>query len=85
MRNRFSNKHGDKIAQFMFKSIKTPAVLELDRLENTDRGNKGFGSTGVKTSSDSVNAVTKSSSMLESVAKLNTYQDDAVQDPIKIR
>ena len=38
---------GDKIAQLIFEKIKTPAIVETDSLEETGRGNKGFGSTGI--------------------------------------
>ena len=54
---------GDKLAQLVFERIETPAVLEFNSLNDTDRGNKGFGSTGVKTTSESVNSVTKNNSM----------------------
>ena len=39
---------GDKIAQLIFEKIKTPEVVEVDSLEETGRGEKGFGSTGIK-------------------------------------
>ena len=38
---------GDRIAQFILEKIKTPLVKELDSLDETDRGGKGFGSTGL--------------------------------------
>ena len=37
---------GDRIAQLVIEKIKTPQVKELVSLEDTDRGTKGFGSTG---------------------------------------
>ena len=37
---------GDRIAQLVIEKIKTPPVKELASLEDTDRGTKGFGSTG---------------------------------------
>ena len=39
---------GDKIAQLIFEKIKTAEVVEVDSLEETGRGEKGFGSTGIK-------------------------------------
>ena len=39
---------GDKIAQLIFEKIKTPEVVEVDGLEETGRGEKGFGSTRIK-------------------------------------
>ena len=37
---------GDRIAQLVIEKIKTPQVKELVSLDGTDRGTKGFGSTG---------------------------------------
>ena len=52
---------GDKVAQMIFEKIKTPVIKEVEILEDTDRGNKVFGSTGVKTTSksESVQTATK--------------------------
>ena len=36
---------GDKIAQLIFEKVKTPEILEAGSLEETGRGEKGFGST----------------------------------------
>ena len=36
----------DRIAQLIIKKIELPDVEEVDSLESTNRGNKGFGSTG---------------------------------------
>ena len=44
---------GDKVDQLIFEKIKTPVLKEVDNLGDTDRGNKGFGSTRVKTTSES--------------------------------
>ena len=38
---------GDKISQLIFENKKTPAIIEADSLEETGRGNKGFGSIGI--------------------------------------
>lgn len=37
---------GDRIAQLILECIKTPEVQELPNLDDTDRGDGGFGSTG---------------------------------------
>jgi dUTP pyrophosphatase len=37
---------GQKIAQLVIKKISTPELELVDRLEDTDRGVNGFGSTG---------------------------------------
>lgn len=37
---------GDKISQLVIMPIETPALMFVDELEKTDRGNNGFGSTG---------------------------------------
>ena len=39
-------KKGDKIAQLLIIKCELPTLREVDRLEETDRGNNGFGSTG---------------------------------------
>lgn len=38
---------GQKIAQLVIKRIATPELELVDRLEDTDRGTGGFGSTGM--------------------------------------
>ena len=40
---------GDKIAQMVICPVLRPWILEVDELEVTARGDKGFGSTGVHT------------------------------------
>ncbi|KAI3644834.1 hypothetical protein MP228_010998 [Amoeboaphelidium protococcarum] len=42
----FQVKEGDRIAQLILERIVTPDVVEVEDLENTDRGVNGFGSTG---------------------------------------
>lgn len=39
-------KRGDKISQLVVMKIEIPEIELVDRLEETDRGNNGFGSTG---------------------------------------
>mmetsp|Transcript_419 Transcript_419/g.1251 ORF Transcript_419/g.1251 Transcript_419/m.1251 type:complete len:141 (-) Transcript_419:530-952(-) len=41
-----SVKSGDRIAQLIIEKISTPEVVEVQNLENTLRGQEGFGSTG---------------------------------------
>lgn len=38
---------GDRIAQLIVEQILLPTVVEVDELDDTDRGTKGFGSSGV--------------------------------------
>lgn len=40
-------KVGDRIAQLIIEMIKTPKVIVVDTLPETERGDKGFGSTGI--------------------------------------
>ena len=66
---------GDKIAQLIFEKIKTPAIVQADSLEETGRGNKGFGCTGInsedqKNISQSPNQKSKS----DQVSKSKTDQ-----------
>ncbi|RKP35088.1 mitochondrial deoxyuridine 5'-triphosphate nucleotidohydrolase, partial [Dimargaris cristalligena] len=42
----FAIKIGDRIAQLVLERIVTPAVAEVADLDDTDRGEGGFGSTG---------------------------------------
>lgn len=43
----FEIKIGDRIAQMVIVPVLRPEILEVDELENTDRGASGFGSTGI--------------------------------------
>ena len=38
--------HGERIAQMVITPVFTPCYVESAELDNTDRGNAGFGSTG---------------------------------------
>nr|AWN09326.1 dUTPase [Orf virus]AWN09327.1 dUTPase [Orf virus] len=42
----FEVKKGDRIAQLICERISRPAVQEVNSLDDTDRGDSGFGSTG---------------------------------------
>lgn len=42
----FQVERGDKISQLVVVKIETPELELVDELEETDRGNNGFGSTG---------------------------------------
>ena len=44
----FTVKKGDKIAQLICEKIMYPALLEVEELDKTQRGEKGFGSTGMR-------------------------------------
>ncbi len=39
---------GDKVAQMLIQKIESPEIEEVDNLEDTDRGDGGFGSTGIR-------------------------------------
>lgn len=43
----FTIKHGDRIAQAIVEVIRMPEVIEVASLEETERGESGYGSTGV--------------------------------------
>ncbi|XP_002877532.2 deoxyuridine 5'-triphosphate nucleotidohydrolase [Arabidopsis lyrata subsp. lyrata] len=43
----FEVKFGDRIAQLIIEKIVTPVVVEVEDLDDTVRGDGGFGSTGV--------------------------------------
>ena len=44
----FTINNGDRIAQFVLQEVPQAILLEVDELEDSDRGEGGFGSTGVK-------------------------------------
>lgn len=44
----FEVKKGDRIAQIVFKKVEIAKILEVGNLDNTTRGEGGFGSTGYK-------------------------------------
>ena len=43
----FTVKEGDRIAQLILESNKTPKAILVDKLQDTECGEKGFGNTGV--------------------------------------
>ena len=44
----FDVHHGDRIAQIVFAKIDQVQLIEVDKLDDTERGDSGFGHTGVK-------------------------------------
>jgi dUTP pyrophosphatase len=42
----FKVNKGDRIAQLIFEKIASPIMVEVDNFPNTERGVKGFGSSG---------------------------------------
>lgn len=52
----FEVKKGDRIAQLIIEYIATPVPQEVDDLDDTSRGDGGFGSTGVSSALPSVHA-----------------------------
>ena len=40
--------HGERIAQICFRKVPAMNLVEVDDLDETDRGSGGFGSTGIK-------------------------------------
>lgn len=44
----FEVKVGDRIAQLLLERVSTPEVVVVEELDESDRGNLGFGSTGVQ-------------------------------------
>ncbi len=45
--NEFLVNVGDRIAQLILEKYEVAEMIEVDSLQNTDRGTNGFGSTGV--------------------------------------
>ncbi len=46
--NDFEIKDGDRIAQFVLAPVVRAEIVEVDELSETERGDGGFGSTGIK-------------------------------------
>jgi dUTP pyrophosphatase len=44
----FEIHHGDRIAQLVFAQVEQVQLMEVDKLDDTERGAGGFGHTGVK-------------------------------------
>jgi dUTP pyrophosphatase len=44
----FEIKSGDRIAQLLFQKVEKASFIEVDVLPGSDRGENGFGSSGVK-------------------------------------
>ena len=45
--NTFEVAKGDRVAQLVFVPLLTPELVSVQRLSETSRGSKGFGSTGI--------------------------------------
>ncbi len=43
----FEVRRGDKICQLVFQKVERAAFVEVEELDSTERGEGGFGSTGV--------------------------------------
>ena len=44
----FIVEHGDRIAQLVVSAVPRVALIEVDEIQETERGDGGFGSTGVQ-------------------------------------
>ena len=70
---------GDKVAQLIFEKIKTLVVVETDSLEETGRGDRGYGSTGIQSTEkepSDQSTVQDSRSESERLIKLKTNQNN---------
>ena len=47
---KFLIQRGDRIAQMVIQKIIQPILIEVDKLDDTKRGDGGFGHTGIKSS-----------------------------------
>ena len=77
---------GNKIARLIFEKIKTPILKEVNDLEATRRGNKGYGSTGISTknseTSQEIKFRTTNSNQTKSVQSVSKSSSmETVQDP----
>ena len=44
----YKGEAGDKIAQMLIQRVECPMIEEVEELDDTDRGEGRFGSTGIK-------------------------------------
>ena len=56
---------GDKMAQLIFEKIKTSKIKETDSLEETRRGAKGYGTTGMNDGQLNEDQIIKSKTQLQ--------------------
>jgi dUTP pyrophosphatase len=47
-KEKYEIKKGEKIAQILIQKVESPEIEEVGNLDNTNRGDGGFGSTGIK-------------------------------------
>ena len=80
----FQVKQGDRIAQLILEKIKTPAIKEVETLDETSRGAAGFGSTGVETSQSKEEKPLKEEKSKDSGISLNTLRKNKAQKKIQI-
>ena len=52
--NPFEVKEGDQVAQLILERIITPDTMIVDSLLETERGDKGFGSTGISQDTNTI-------------------------------
>jgi len=45
---KYEVKTGDKVAQMLIQKVECPMLEEVNKLEDTERGEGGFGSTGIR-------------------------------------
>lgn len=45
--NHFTVNHGDRIAQIVLSPVHQAKIVEVDAISDSERGNQGFGSTGI--------------------------------------
>ncbi len=45
---KYEVKKGEKVAQMLIQKVECPTIEEVDKLDDTDRGEGGFGSSGMK-------------------------------------
>ena len=44
----YNIKSGDQVAQMLIQKVESPKIEEVGELDNTERGEDGFGSTGIR-------------------------------------
>ena len=83
----FAVNMGDKVAQLIFEKIKTPEIKEVNELEETGRGSKGYGSTGLSADELKLDQgiKTKISSSSQSSKSDQSEQKKAMNKPVQMK
>jgi dUTP pyrophosphatase len=79
-----SGQKGDRIAQLIIEKISTPDVVVVEKLQETKRGEGGFGSTGVNSNFDESKNNTKGEIRLQNRKFRDTFKNISLIEMIHV-